>query len=110
MKLVDKKTAEKTLDVIVKYKISKASGAGSTPAQIDQIVQDEYGKLDADGWKKQKNVENVVVQGHPDYSSEITNNARVPFNNMHAEAMKDVGKSSSGKKLSALRSAGFNIP
>lgn len=107
-KLLDDKISEKNLDVIVKYKVKLAA----TPLAKAKVVQDEYGKLDADSWKKQKNLENVLDPAHTDYDAYIAANAGSVFNMLHNDARKDIGKNSSGKKLSLMRSAvsPFNIP
>jgi hypothetical protein len=106
---LENKTREKNAEAIAKYKMSLET----TLIDKQRVAREEYGKLKADDWKKQENLENVVDRSHGDFDPTLANGAKDSFNNLHGDARKDIGKSVNGNTLNNMRGPGglgFNVP
>ncbi len=108
-KLLDDKVKEKTIDVYIDYKTQTEAGARAATAGItlaaaqSQIAGEEYNKMSADDWKKQKEKSRI-------FTSPYAAEAAAGFNNLHDDARKDVGKAVSGVDKVAMTNGGANIP
>jgi len=111
--LIDRKVRQNNTEAIVKYRIDTETAGLAGAARIaaeDNIVNEEYGKLNVDSWKKQKKLYEALDPTSTNAGDlAIQRTANVRFRDLKPSARIEIAKNATGRELNRMRGANFPV-